>query len=592
MRWLMLFQDILNDTKQSDDLITKLKLLKEADLTVIEKEKETYYVVKAACASHPGESDYWVCDANQQLGSGNSGVAYLLKGKLKIEDNRLVYKPLPQQQDNQPSQNEDGKNPKVIKFIGANNPAIHREGHSYGQFWQYNGKEAITGTNGGYLIIDYFPGTRLDQILNNAGLLENISLEDWVNILYQLTEWLLMFHGKNIIHMDFHPHNILYDHKTKQIHVIDLGLAKPMNSQESFIFADIDTFLCVFGQILEALERSYNFAQHNLVERENELPLSENHKLKVIGSLGITDELKSELKVIVGLRSLYWKAARCISEVKRVWDNKLANKTERVKMEHIDTGGLSLTKLLEEFRFKIKYALLPEVRRACLKTANESAQATKQALHQFSIERIRLSKQKTENDLTKEVDSVEEPANDDIGEIIKDKIVSGLQKVDDDRECLNEFFSVLNIQAFNEIKGNKGEIQQAIEERIESITRDLTSNRNDLLIMLEKIEKYQSTIMDEEFKKPFSQFIGELNSVLAKHQMYGASIDEMVSLNSIFEKAINKYKKKYEILNQTYEIEKAKQQNAKTNSAWLGFFFEDDKQADKVSYKAIGLSRF
>jgi serine/threonine protein kinase len=51
------------------------------------------------------------------------------------------------------------------------------------------------------------------------------SFADVESITKQLLEALQFIHGKNIVHGDLKPANIVYDHKTKRVTIIDFGLA-------------------------------------------------------------------------------------------------------------------------------------------------------------------------------------------------------------------------------------------------------------------------------------------------------------------------------------------------------------------------------
>ncbi|EAY13766.1 CMGC family protein kinase [Trichomonas vaginalis G3] len=61
---------------------------------------------------------------------------------------------------------------------------------------------------------------------SNAEILENLSLDDFRIYIYQLINGLYNLHSHGIIHRDIKPENILYDKKTKQLKIGDLGLAE------------------------------------------------------------------------------------------------------------------------------------------------------------------------------------------------------------------------------------------------------------------------------------------------------------------------------------------------------------------------------
>lgn len=57
-------------------------------------------------------------------------------------------------------------------------------------------------------------------------VLESLSLDDFRIYLYQLINGLFNLHSHGIIHRDIKPENVLFDKKTKQLRIGDLGLAE------------------------------------------------------------------------------------------------------------------------------------------------------------------------------------------------------------------------------------------------------------------------------------------------------------------------------------------------------------------------------
>ncbi|MFZ5969441.1 MAG: protein kinase domain-containing protein [Bacillota bacterium] len=87
------------------------------------------------------------------------------------------------------------------------------------------------------LVMEFFNGKSLKHCI--AG--EKISVKDRLNIGIQLTSILDEFHCRKVIHKDIKPSNILYDHKTKRVKIIDFSIAS-LSPKEKQPYRHMNTF--------------------------------------------------------------------------------------------------------------------------------------------------------------------------------------------------------------------------------------------------------------------------------------------------------------------------------------------------------------
>ena len=80
-----------------------------------------------------------------------------------------------------------------------------------------------------FLIMEHCEDGDLKKYINNKPMREK-SLKGYMR---QLMEGLEYLHGKNIMHRDLKPHNLLLTNNKKTLKISDFGFAKSMNSEES-----------------------------------------------------------------------------------------------------------------------------------------------------------------------------------------------------------------------------------------------------------------------------------------------------------------------------------------------------------------------
>jgi serine/threonine-protein kinase len=86
-----------------------------------------------------------------------------------------------------------------------------------------------------YLVMEYVDGKPLDKLVKpGAGL----PLKEVLRITTEVASGLSHAHQRGIIHRDIKPGNIMQEHKTGLVRILDWGLAKLVKSSEPDIVAD------------------------------------------------------------------------------------------------------------------------------------------------------------------------------------------------------------------------------------------------------------------------------------------------------------------------------------------------------------------
>ncbi len=73
-----------------------------------------------------------------------------------------------------------------------------------------------------YIAMEFLSGESLEQILSNSTLTD----EEILNISYRLAKALAYAHAHKVIHRDIKPSNIIYNQKSKEMHLTDFGIAR------------------------------------------------------------------------------------------------------------------------------------------------------------------------------------------------------------------------------------------------------------------------------------------------------------------------------------------------------------------------------
>jgi predicted ATPase/signal transduction histidine kinase len=83
-----------------------------------------------------------------------------------------------------------------------------------------------------FLILEDFGGISLAELLNN----NKLNLIDFLNLAIQICEGVGEIHAANVIHKDINPSNIVVNSNTKQLKIIDFGIASAL-SKETISFS-------------------------------------------------------------------------------------------------------------------------------------------------------------------------------------------------------------------------------------------------------------------------------------------------------------------------------------------------------------------
>ncbi|HQR43133.1 MAG TPA: serine/threonine-protein kinase, partial [Gemmatales bacterium] len=96
-----------------------------------------------------------------------------------------------------------------------------------------------------YLVMEYVNGITLQAYVEKKGV---IPWRTAVNIIVQVCRGLQHAHEKNLIHRDIKPANLLID-KTGQVKILDLGLARSLESKDDNLTADLSNGKDIQGSI-------------------------------------------------------------------------------------------------------------------------------------------------------------------------------------------------------------------------------------------------------------------------------------------------------------------------------------------------------
>ena len=80
----------------------------------------------------------------------------------------------------------------------------------------------------------YYSSKSLHDYIQGNNLLK----DDKLLIINKLCECLKDIHSRNIIHCDIKPQNIIYNHKTKELLIIDFGASIKVNKNDKYVIIE------------------------------------------------------------------------------------------------------------------------------------------------------------------------------------------------------------------------------------------------------------------------------------------------------------------------------------------------------------------
>ncbi|NUM34919.1 MAG: protein kinase [Candidatus Brocadiae bacterium] len=172
-----------------------------------------YQVLLETANLNMEQREFAGCYIESMIEIGGSGVVY--KGKLG--NNAIAIKILPPtmiQQDHQ-----------IVRF--------QREAKIMPQLRHPNIIEILKigyEDSMPFIVMAYFSGETLHKILQKQ---QFFSLEETIHIVIQIAQGLKVPHSYGIIHRDIKPSNILYNKAKKSIKIIDFGIAKEINDDQT-----------------------------------------------------------------------------------------------------------------------------------------------------------------------------------------------------------------------------------------------------------------------------------------------------------------------------------------------------------------------
>ena len=161
------------------------------------------------------------------LGEGTMGIVFLVTKVIDGEKKEFAIKVIK----NQPlTQNKD----TVERFFKEAKSASHMESSNIIKVFEhgYAREENIP-----YLVMEFFKGKSLKSIIEIS---EEVSYEDKVDIIIQITQALEEAHGHHIVHRDIKPDNILID-EDFNVKLSDFGIAQLPDSDQTNLMRIIGT---------------------------------------------------------------------------------------------------------------------------------------------------------------------------------------------------------------------------------------------------------------------------------------------------------------------------------------------------------------
>ena len=83
------------------------------------------------------------------------------------------------------------------------------------------------------MVLEDFGAQSFKLLLSQSQL----NLEDFINIVIQITEGLATIHQANVIHRNINPSNIIYNFQTKQLKIIDFGISTCLSKEFTTIIS-------------------------------------------------------------------------------------------------------------------------------------------------------------------------------------------------------------------------------------------------------------------------------------------------------------------------------------------------------------------
>lgn len=151
-----------------------------------------------------------------QLGAG--GIAIVFKGRDLRARREVAIKSLrPEYQANPDSRRRFRQEARMMAFVSHPNLVSIYDLHEE--------------RAGSWIIMEYVPGHNLKQIVEERGAL---SLEEVMAILDQVAQALGHLHGRNLVHLDVKPQNLIIT-PDRVVKLIDFGLAQPTGPRQETI---------------------------------------------------------------------------------------------------------------------------------------------------------------------------------------------------------------------------------------------------------------------------------------------------------------------------------------------------------------------
>lgn len=161
------------------------------------------------------------------LGEGTMGIVFLVKKTIDGEEKEFAIKVIK----NQPlTQNKD----TVERFFKEAKSASQMESSNIIKVFEhgYAREENIP-----YLVMEFFKGKSLKSVIEIS---DDVSYEDKVDIIIQITQALEEAHGHHIVHRDIKPDNILID-EDFGVKLSDFGIAQLPDSDQTNLMRIIGT---------------------------------------------------------------------------------------------------------------------------------------------------------------------------------------------------------------------------------------------------------------------------------------------------------------------------------------------------------------